>query len=226
MRRLDVPTIAGLLLFLVGIGLVIDSGLISGGVSASLADYIGVLALLGALLVVRVGLLADRSSPEPPTTETKAELPVPGTEVDELLAKIDANPLDRLEENAELRERLRTIAAALFSDMYGVREAAATEALAAGTWTDDPHAAAFFMGEYPEWAPLRLRLRDRATFTRTPPSMQAEHVVSELLAVVNGDHDHLHQAPVADGADSAADGQAVADAPLETQPEPDGGVDG
>jgi len=226
MRKLDVPTVAGVLLFVVGIGLVLDSELLGGGVSASFADYIGVLALLGSLLVVRVALVADRTSPEPPTTETKAELPVPGTEVDELLATIDANPLDRLEENAELRERLRTIAAGLFSDTYGVREAAATEALAAGTWTDDPHAAAFFMGEYPEWAPLRLQLRDRATFTRTPPSMQAEHVVSELLAVANGDRDHLHQAPLADGAEPETGGQAAADAPLETQPEPDGGVDG
>lgn len=196
MRSPGVPTVAGVLLFVVGIGLVLDSGFISGGVGASMADYVAAFALFGALLVARAALVAEQSSAEPPTVETKADLPVPGTEVDDLLAKIDANPLDRIEEHDELRERLGTIAAAVFSDLYGVREAAAREALADGTWTDDPHAAAFFMGQYPEWAPLRLQLRDRAMFTRTPPSMQAEHVVAELLAIANGERGSLQQAPI------------------------------
>lgn len=194
MRRPGVPTAVGILLFSVGMALVIDAGVIGGGVSASLADYVGAIAVLGALLVARRSQTVDRSNPEPPTVETKAELPVPGEEVDDLLAKVDADPLGNVRGRDRLRDRLTEVAVALLTDRYGLREAAVRETLEAGTWTDDPHAAAFFIGEYPEWAPLRLRLRDRVTFTGMSPSMQAEHVVTELLAVANGERTGLDRA--------------------------------
>lgn len=193
MRRPGVPTIAGILLFAVGMALVIDAGAIGGGVGSDLADYIGALAVLGALVVARISMTADRSSPEPPTVETEAELPVPGEDVDALLAEIDADPLGSIQDRDELSRRLTAIAVRLFADRYGFREEAARAALDEGTWTDDPHAAAFFIGQYPEWAPLRLQLRDRSTFTGTPPSMQAEHVVTELLAMASGERTGIDQ---------------------------------
>jgi len=204
MRRPGVPTIVGILLFSVGMALVIDAGAVGGGVSASLTDYVGALAVLGALLVARRSQTADRSSPEPPTVETKAELPVPGEEVDDLLAKIDADPLGNVTGRDKLRDRLTEIAVTLLTDRYGLREVAVRETLDAGTWTADPHAAAFFTGGYPEWAPLRLRLRDRVTFTRTSPSMQAQHAVAELLAVADGERAGLDRA-LAGGTGDAVD---------------------
>jgi len=240
MRRPGVPTVAGILLFAVGMALVIDAGAVGGGVGAEVADYVGALAVLAALLVARLSMTADRSNPEPPTVETKADLPVPGEEVDDLLARIDADPLGRIEDQDELRRRLTAIAVTLFADRYGFREAAARAALDGGAWTDDPHAAAFFVGQYPEWAPLWLQLRDRATFTRTPPSMQAAHVATELLALTNGERPGIDEKMAAGsedgvgpddgmgggtGTEAKAEREAVTDAKTETgaEEEPEAG---
>jgi len=189
--RLDLPAAAGLLLFALGVAVLFDAGVVGNGVSADVTTYVGILALVAAAILARLSVAAEQSTAEPPTVETKAALPVPGAAVDDLLARIDANPVAAIEEYEKIRERLTAVAVALLTDRYGLREPAARESLAAGTWTDDPHAAAFFIGQYPEWAPLRFQLRDRAMFTRTPPSMQAEHVATELLAVANGERDGL-----------------------------------
>jgi len=189
--RLDLPAVAGLFLFALGVAVLVDAGVVGNGVSADLTTYVGTLALVAGAILARLAVAVEQSTAEPPTVETKAALPVPGATVDDLLAKIDANPVAAIEEYEEIRERLTTVAVALLADRYGLREPAARDSLEAGTWTDDPHAAAFFIGQYPEWAPLRLQLRDRAAFTRTPPSMQAEHVATELLAIADGERDGL-----------------------------------
>lgn len=195
--RPDVSTVGGVLLVLVGLAAIVDSSVVQGvAVPSDLMDLVGVLALLGGLVTARLTMDADSSTATVSPPETKAELPVPGEDVDELLATIDENPLGALEEHTEIRDRLTGIAVALLADRYGVRESAAREALETGVWTDDPHAAAFFVGEYPEWAPLRLQVREWATFVRTPPSMQADHAVTELLAIADGEHERLERAPV------------------------------
>ncbi len=195
--RLDLPTVGGVLLVVVGLAAIVDSSVVQGvAVPADLMDLIGVLALLGGLVTANLIRDADSSTATVTPPETRAELPVPGEDIDELLATIDENPLGALDEHAEIRERLTGVAVTLLADRYGLRESAAREALETGVWTDDPHAAAFFVGEYPEWAPLRLQVREWATFIRTPPSMQAEHAVTELLAIADGAHERLERAPV------------------------------
>lgn len=196
MRRIDIPTVVGVVLGIFGLALVLELGVTSAlDLSSDTTVVAAGVAFLGALFTLRLTLRADRSRATLPTTETKAELPVPGADIDDQLAEIDAAPLETLDERDELRERLTTIAVSQFTDQYGVRESEARDALSAGSWTDDSHAAAFFTGEYPDWAPLRLQIRDRSTFTRTPPSRQAEHVVRELVAIRNGEHEQLHRAP-------------------------------
>jgi len=196
MRRIDLPTIVGVVLGVFGLALVLELGVTSAlGLSSDTTVVVAGVAFMGALFTLRLTLRADTSRATLPTTETKAELPVPGADVDDQLVEIDASPLDTLDQREELRERLTTIAVSQFTDQYGVHESEARDALSAGTWTDDSHAAAFFTGEYPDWAPLRLQIRDRSTFTRTPPSMQAEHVVEELVAIKNGEYERLHRAP-------------------------------
>lgn len=207
MRRIDIPTIAGVLLGLLGLALVLDTGITTAlGLSAETTTIVAAMALVGAVLTLRLTVAITQSRSEPPTTETKAALPVPGAEVDDKLAEIDAAPLETLDQRDDLRDRLTTIAASQFTDQFGVRETVAKDSLGAGTWTDDPHAAAFFTGEYPDWAPLRFQIRDRSTFTRTRPSIQAQHVVSELVAVKDGEFEQLHRAPhpAPDEADSTA----------------------
>jgi hypothetical protein len=195
-RRIDVPTIVGVVLGIFGLALVLELGITSAlGLSSDTTIVAAGVAFLGALFTLRLTLRAEQSQATLPTTETKAELPVPGADVDDQLAEIDAAPLDNLDQRDELRERLTTIAVSLFTDQFGVHESVAEDALAAGTWTDDSHAAAFFTGEYPDWAPLQLQIRDRSTFTRTLPSRQAEHVVDELVAIKNGAYEQLHRAP-------------------------------
>lgn len=195
--RLDLPTVGGVLLIVVGLFAIVDPSVVqSVAVPSDLMDLVGVLALLGGLVTARLTMDADNSTATVTPPETKAELPVPGEDVDTLLATMDENPLGALDEHAEIRDRLTAIAVALLADRYGLRESAAREALETGVWTDDSHAAAFFIGEYPEWAPLRLQVREWATFIQTPPSMQAEHAVTELLAIADGEHERLERAPV------------------------------
>lgn len=212
-RRPDVPTIGGVLLAVLGLAAIFDTGIANQlGLTANLTTFVGFLALTGAMLAARVPIRAETSRAEPPVPETKADFAVPGEDVDELLAELDENPFGYIEKREELRKRLTTVAVSVFIDRFGLREEPAREKIETGVWTDDPHAAAFFLGEYPEWAPLRLRLRDRASFTRTPPSVQAEHVVSELLAISTGEIEQLERAPEpveqqADGDRSEADEQ-------------------
>lgn len=197
MSRVDFPTVIGAILGLFGLALVLETGISTAlNISANATTAVAGLALIAALLTAQLAFGVDRSHAAVPDTETKAELPVPGADVDDVLAEIDANPLDTLDERDDLRARLTTIAVSVFTDQFGVRESVARDALEMGFWTDDPHAVAFFTGEYPDWASLRLQLRDRSTFTRTPPSMQAEHVVAELRAVKSGKYEQLDRAPV------------------------------
>jgi len=197
MRR-DLPTIVGAALGLFGLAIVFGVGATVLNVSVETTTIVAGFALLGALFTARQTVAVEGSRATPPDTEVKAELPVPGTGIDETLAEIDADPLERLDERDDIQARLETVAVTLFTDRFGVREPVARSALADGTWTDDEHAAAFFAGEYPDWAPLRLQIRDWSTFTRTPPSLQAEHVVAELLAVSRAEYERLFRAPGAE----------------------------
>jgi hypothetical protein len=194
--RFDLPTVGGLLLLVIGLAAVVDSGIAREfALSADLVDAVGMAALLGGAITVRLVSDADSSTAEVAPPETRAQLPVPGEDVDELLATIDENPLAAADEHVEIKERLLGVGVALLADRHGLREAEAREALETGVWTDDPHAAAFFVGEYPEWAPVRLQIREWATFVRTPPSMQAGRAVEELFAVANGEYERLERAP-------------------------------
>jgi len=223
-RRIDLPTVGGVLLALFGLAALFDTGVANQlGLEANLTTFVGGIALAGAMLAARVSTRGEHSRPEPPVPETKAELPIPGEDIDDLLAELDESPFGYIEKRQELRERLATVGVAVLIDRFGIREEVARETIDTGVWTDDPHAVAFFVGEYPEWAPLRFRLRDRASFTRTPPSVQVEHVVSELLAIATGEVERLERAPHAAG--DAPDGAASEEA-SERSPAESGRADG
>jgi hypothetical protein len=123
----------------------------------------------GAGILAYVVVRERRDTPirtaETPDPETEQDLAVPGDDFTELLATADpaagpATPVRRGGASASqrVRERLETAATETIVRKWGCPEAVAVEALAEGTWTDDPHAAAFFTGDL-EGVPLRRRVR-------------------------------------------------------------------
>ncbi len=128
-----------------GAAVAANPGLATGRSSMSLAVvFVGVLALLEGVNAVMDRLGGDRSRAELPTVERRRQLPTPGDDVDVALGRLAGPPsAERDRQLGELRRRLRRLAVdTLVAE--GHTEAEARTALAAGTWTDDPHAAALF----------------------------------------------------------------------------------
>jgi len=148
------------------------------------------LALLAVGVVLGLRLFdAERTSATPPTPETTVTLPVPGADVDEALARLAAGPASVsarerwVETKRALEERLSALALRTLCEQYGLDETQARRALEAGSWSEDPHAVAFFTGEYPPGTPLRTRVRESAAFGPPPVGTQAERVIDELGAI-------------------------------------------
>lgn len=113
---------------------------------------------------------------------------VPGEEFDEALAAVSAaGRRDPGERRRAVRERLEAAAVAVLVEVEDCSPATARRRLAAGDWTDDPQAAAFFReGETPALstaAHLRLLAGGELPFRR-----RARRVVAALAALddVNG----------------------------------------
>jgi hypothetical protein len=86
---------------------------------------------------------------------------IAGTEIDSVF---EMDPDDRRELDAgkrTARKRIRRTAISVIAADENVSPAVAAERIAAGSWTDDPRAAAFLGGRH--HAPLRTRIRDWAS---------------------------------------------------------------
>jgi len=106
-----------------------------------------VLALFGAV-AVRRRYLASGERTAFGTPESRRSLPRPGTEVDRELAANRVGPETRVTPpDVALIERLKPVAVDVVSRALNCAPATATEKLDDGSWTDDPHAAAFFSGQ-------------------------------------------------------------------------------
>lgn len=177
----------GLVGFLVGIWVTISpeaATLIPLG--RSFAELTGMVALfLGAFIVTRRRRVS-RDRTEFPDAERRAPLPVPGDTVETLLdeastVRLYSRPNSRghRSQNAGLRRRLTPAAVEILMTEYGDSPAEARRRLNAGDWTDDPHAAAFFMNGFPDWTPRVVRARARLS-TEDPVGQWARHAVDEL----------------------------------------------
>lgn len=151
--------VAGVLLVAPGL-LPVGPELLAGGASLLGATALGGLLAIAALLRGATG----RSAAAPMTTSDR-DPPVcrPGTEFDERLAA--ATTADRLPETerdrrqAALQADLRELVVERYRQQMGVDRETATEAVAQGTWTTDPVAAAYLGSEaddVPLWEWLRL----------------------------------------------------------------------
>lgn len=150
------------MLALLGFAMVGDRGLAARlSTSEAVLLPIGALALIQAYRVVRGRMRTTIALAETGDPETEQTLAVPGDDFDEIIDRIhrgSRTPFDPVAAHPRMRthvvrnrdrlnQRLETAAIATISNKWGCSEARAREAIQAGSWTDDPHAAAFFTGE-------------------------------------------------------------------------------
>jgi len=155
---MDKYAAVGVALVALGLGLVLVPGLAPFDLDAWAVALVGVVALLQGVTRVRERRRTPIDAEELPTLERAQELPRPGEEFD---AAVEGGELDAMRSYSarkRVRERLEAAAVDALVRHRDLDEAAAREALAEGTWTDDPWAAAQFAGGFPDWTPLRARL--------------------------------------------------------------------
>lgn len=188
--------VAGLLVFCVGIVVF----LMPESVPSIPLAHLFVLATSFALILVGLTvaartLEADQSSTKAPVVERPVALPRPGSDVEEqleALSVVSARSVSSGSREVEVRDQFRTrlhrLAISVLVDHYGLTETEAAEALGAGVWSENPHAVAFFTGEYPADAPLSVRARTELALGKPSVQTQATHVVEELHAITRNDH--------------------------------------
>jgi MYXO-CTERM domain-containing protein len=174
-----------------------------------------VVALLAALLVLGgIGQLQRRRSTEVTHAETDdievtIDLPTPGDDLDERIGSLRflRNPVS---ERARIRDSVAETVVDTIQRRTGCSRERAIEHLQAGTWTDDPVAAAVFSDRAPR-EPLLDRLRrrfdDEPTFRR-----RLRRALAAADAMTEADDDPL-----------AARSEA---GPSESSRRDDGGADG
>ena len=149
--------VVGVLAVAVGLLAALDRG-----IAAAISPTSAVVTLIGVLGVVQGVRYANarrdrrRLLTDPGEPERRAPAAVPGSDLDERIARV-ANPAPGgYRDRRDLRDRVREVAVdAVARDRNCSPEAAAT-AVDDGTWSDDPVAAAFF--DTRTAYPLRVRL--------------------------------------------------------------------
>ncbi|MFC7138718.1 hypothetical protein ACFQMA_02565 [Halosimplex aquaticum] len=115
----------------------------------------GIVVAVGAVLVLgAAGQIQRRRATEPeyaetPDAELAVDLPTPGDDLDRRLNRLALTRFSEAERH-RLRKEVGEIAVATLQRRERCSADEAEQALAEGTWTDDPFAAAFFTGRAPE----------------------------------------------------------------------------
>ena len=179
----------GVSLVLVGLGVAFAPGL-AGGLApdSQLLVAVAVIALVLGGAAVRTRLTATGGRIELPTPERPRSQPTPGDGFDRQLASLSPPGRRRgARERRAVRDRLDELAVSVLV-RDGDSERVARERLARGTWTDDPHAAAFFAEASASDVPLEDRLR--AAFSTEPRTKKrARHAVTALAAIAEGERE-------------------------------------
>jgi hypothetical protein len=157
-------------------------------VSEPFVVLVGVCALLFGALAIRKRTRIDIDQATTPDPERPAELPIPGDDVDELIAEAGLTVPHRHEADPRrtLRRRLEETACTTLVEQEGYSRADAEAELREGTWTDDPHAIAFFTGRLPEETPLGLRIRTRLA-VRDPFARRARNAAAAIATIAGVD---------------------------------------
>ncbi|MEE6211193.1 hypothetical protein U3A55_13670 [Salarchaeum sp. III] len=140
---------------------------------------LGGLAALLAIRALSTRRAASREAASLPEVESRVTFDRPGTDYIDRIREAASSRLNR--DARELRAELRETAVRVLTTYDGYTQDGAESALDAGTWTDDPYAAAFFARTTPP-RPLRLQLRD--VFRGTAAfDHRATRAVAELAAI-------------------------------------------
>ncbi|WP_135851997.1 DUF7269 family protein [Halorussus salinus] len=154
-------TVGLLMLFVPGFAAAIGTGYAA-------VTVVGLLALMQALRVGRSRMATELDAAETDDVETVEAMPTPGDEFDRAVAELRSGPRRNLiRERADLRETLETAALTAVADRENCSREEARQRVEAGTWTDDPHAAALLGGDDAPSPPLFDRLKIAAS-TESP----------------------------------------------------------
>lgn len=158
-------------------------GLVAGvSFSTAALTVLGVAALLLGYVVYRDGSAERRQATiaETPDVEVGTTVERPGDAVDRMLAGARRG---NLVPRSNARDRLRELALRAVVEAESCSREEAERRLDAGSWTDDPHAAAFFAAD-PGTPPTRLRIRNvvgRADLF----DIRFRHALAEIEALSN-----------------------------------------
>ncbi|WP_439027278.1 DUF7269 family protein [Haloarchaeobius sp. DT45] len=167
-----------------GLATTVAPGLAAGAGLAVVVLVVGGVTAAGAALVLGYrsgGGPADRVESPGPTTPTD-----PGAAVDALLDDVTATGRRRGDDTRrEVYDRIEAVAVDVLVARYDCTAETAREWLAAGTWTDDEAAAAFFTeGLQPAYSTT-----DHLRTVRTgdpPVRRRARRALAELTAIEEG----------------------------------------
>ena len=110
---------------------------------------VGVVLVLGAVGQIQRRRTTELRYAETPDAELAVDLPTPGDDLDRRLDRLRLTRFNEAQRH-RLRDELGDVAVTTIQRRERCSPAEATEALEAGTWTDDPFAAAFFTGLAPD----------------------------------------------------------------------------
>lgn len=184
MRPRDVLVGAGVLALAAGVAVVVDPGLAAiVDAQRTLVYAVGAITALFALGAIQRRRRATIEQAETPDPEDRATLRSPGDDVDAALRTGNVGPRTRAAPGGDsLRDRVRTVAVARLVDRENCTPEAAESMLEAGTWTDDPLAAAYFSQEHRAQLQEGYATRLRAFLGRTPSEADyARHAIAELV---------------------------------------------
>lgn len=152
-------------------------------VTESLVTAVGFLALFQGYRVVTARRRTKVREFETPDPETRQPLPTPGDEFDEALSVRKGKHWAARRHRVSTRLEEAAIDAITYAE--DCSEETAHDALAAGTWTDDPVAAALFSEGVPANASVWNRIR--GTFSMEPTfdrrARRAAHAIADLQGV-------------------------------------------
>lgn len=164
---------------------------ISPGLAATVSVPTIPISALGAIsLVFAAGVALRRRDAtvrgaEPSEVEKVVEHPRPGDSFDTAIRSASGIGIDAARHRREGREHLADVAIDVLVLTEGYTEAEADAALAEGTWTDDPVAAACFAAEPP--SPGLGGVLSRYVDRRSQYERELVHAIDALDALLSGE---------------------------------------
>ncbi|MDY6764791.1 MAG: hypothetical protein SV377_03760 [Halobacteria archaeon] len=164
------------------------------GINYTIVTLIGVLALIQGFKVARRRRKTEIEEAETENPEIVPKVPAPGDDFDDdMKFMTDFKGHGIVEERRKIRDRIEEAAIEVLVRYDSYSRDSATEMIKNGTWTDDPHAAAFLAPEIVE-VPLSERFRAYLS-PETQFELRSRHAIDVItsragfLSIEGGDGD-------------------------------------